>query len=201
MSRTTVIIVVAAIALGLYFLVDNIKNAYKLIPIEESPTMQVAAFSDWKVYNSDINGFQVSMPLVPQHATQSVAIPKTNKKRKYEMYASEMPDKSVYMVSVITYPKEVPITAADDVLDATIKEMLATNPNNELKKTEHSQFLNHDAVDFMINNSEFEIHGKVFQVDQSVYLLTYIARDDNFKLEDYQHFVDSFKLKERPKAV
>lgn len=192
MSKSVGIIILIAVVAGLIFLVDNIKSAYKVIPITADPTMQVAPFSDWREFVSTANGFKVSLPDYPQHASQNVSIPKTDKKRRYEMYAAEKIDGTVFMINVITYPSQADLVSPVAVTEEIVREMMEKNPNNKLDKIDHTMFEGHEAADFVIQNPERKISGKVVVIGKVLYLLTYIAKKENFSEADYQHFIETF---------
>lgn len=192
MSKSVGIIILIAVVAGLFFLVDNIKSAYKVIPITADPTMQVAPFSDWREFVSTTNGFKVSLPDYPQHASQNVSIPKTDKKRKYEMYAAEKVDGTVFMISVITYPSESDLVSPVAATEEIVREMMEKNPNNKLEKIDYTIFEGHEAGDFNIENPDRKIKGKAVVIGKVLYLLTYIAKKENFSEEDYTHFIKTF---------
>lgn len=201
MSKSVVTIIFIALLIGVYFLVDNIKKSYEILPIKESPTMQVGHFDNWGEFTSHVKGFKVSLPSYPQHAKQAVSIPKTDKKRLYEMYASEELDGSVFMVSVITYPTGFMLSSPnDDSLQEIVEEMMQTNANNHLEKLEHTDFRKYPALDFVILNNEFKIYGKVFMEGNTAYLLTHVAKKENFSMDEYNHFINSFQLVEVTKG-
>lgn len=200
MSRSVVTIIFVALLLGVYFLVDNIKKSYEILPIKEPTALQIGHFSSWPEFTSNANNFKVSLPSKPQHAKQAVSIPKTEKKRQYEMYASEEQlDGSIFMVSVIKYPPEFPISSPNDALQEIVDEMMQTNANNRLNKVDRTDFEEYPALDFVILNNEFQIHGRVFMIDHTAYLLTHVAKKENFNHEEYNHFINSFHLIESKK--
>jgi hypothetical protein len=192
MSKSVGLIILVAVCAGIYFLVDNIKGAYKVIPITAKPTMMVVPFADWREFISTASGFKVSVPDYPQQASQAVPIPNTNKKRKYKMYASEKVDGTVFMISVITYPSVADLSPPAVVVEELISEMVGKNPNNHLEKITHTTFKGHEAVDFVIQNPERKVDGKVVVIGKVLYLLTYIAKNQNFSEDDYKHFIETF---------
>ena len=137
----------------------------------------------------------MSLPAPPQSATESIAIPNTDKKRHYEMYVSEELNGSMYMVSLITYPDDKEISNSSEMLKDTIDEIVQGKPGNKIKKMEDTFFQSHKAIEFNIVNSKYNVEGVVFMLNRTVFLLSYIASDSNFNRKDYDHFIKSFKLK------
>lgn len=179
----------------LILLALNIKSAYKAVPMKVSDEMKVPAFAEWREFTAQTGKFEVLLPAAPQYAKEAVPIPNMeDKKRRYEMYVSEKMNSTIFMVSLITYPSDFDMSNIDEMLHSAVDEMMQTNPKNRLTKNEDSQFNGNQALDFEIDNMEYHIAGKVFLVGKTVYLLTYIAKDDNFNLKEYEHFIDSFKL-------
>ncbi len=198
MSKSVGIIILIAVVAGISFLVYNIKNAYKVIPITAQPTMQAPPFSDWREFTSGVNGFTVFLPDYPQHASQAVSIPKTNKKRKYEMYAAEKVDGTVFMISVIAYPSQIDLSNPTEVSAEIINEIVQKNPNNHLEKADRSIYQGHEAVDFQIQNPERKVSGKLIFVGRLLYLLTYIAKNEAYSADEYNHFLDTFHFIDKP---
>jgi hypothetical protein len=180
--------------LGLLFLALDIKNAYKLIPINSSAELVFPPFSGWREFQAPSERFKVFLPAPPQYAKESVPIPDTDKKRQYEMYVSEKLNGPVFMISLITYPKEVDISNVEKMLQAIVDEMMKSKADNKLKKTENVIFQGHPAIKFNIVNANFNVEGMALMVDRTIYLLSYIAQNSEFTADDYQYFINTFKL-------
>ena len=177
------------------FLASDMKNAYKILPGLTSPEMPaLKPFANWLEFEPQSKAFKVQVPAVPQSAQQIVELPGSNKKRHYEMFASEKLDGSLFMVNLINYPPEANISNKDEILHSVVDELLHGNPTNRLNQLEDSSFKDHQALDFNIENKQFNVQGKAFMVDKIVYLLIYVSQPINFNEEDFKHFLDSFEI-------
>lgn len=194
MSKGVLLACLIAFIVGVFWMFDNMKSAYKLIPIDAQKTMAFEAGPNWQEFKSSLNQFKVLMPTAPQHATQAVPIPKSEKKRKYDMYVSEKIDGSVFMVNVITYPQELIVKEGENVLQDVVNEIMETNPNNHLEKMERATFQGYPAIDFAIQNNEFNIDGKALLTANVLYLLTYVAKNEIYNAQEYEFFINSFHL-------
>jgi hypothetical protein len=178
----------------LLFLAFNIKNAYEVLPIGSSDTMEVAPFADWRKFEASSERFFVMLPSPPQYAKEAVPIPNTQELRRYEMYVSQKLDGPIFMISLITYPQDIDGPEKTQTLHDIVDEMMKTKPDNKLKELKDSLYQDYPAIDFSIANDNYDVRGRAFIVKRTVYLLTYIANNTEFTLGDYEHFIDSFKL-------
>lgn len=193
-TKTIVITIFVLLFLGVLFLTSNIQNAYKMLPIKESKKMEVPSYAEWREFTANTGRFRVMVPMPPQYAKDAVEIAGTDKKRLYEMYVSEKINGTIFMISLITYPSEVDTSNVDQILEETVHEMVATNPQNELRDFKDETFRGHKAVNFEIANHEFHVEGEAFMVDKTLYLLTYVAKTEDYNEADYQYFIRSFEL-------
>ena len=194
MAWKIVLTICALLFCGLIFLISDIKNAYKVLPINASKPIDVSAFANWREFQPPSQRFKALLPAPPQYVKESVVIPDTEKKRLYEMYVSEKLNGTVFMISLITYPKDFLTSRPFEMLNDIVDEMIQNKPANKLKKREDVFFQNHEAVEFTIKNDKFDIQGTALMVDRTIYLLSYIASHSEFSSEDYQYFIDSFKV-------
>ncbi|HRD55521.1 MAG TPA: hypothetical protein PLC42_03900, partial [Parachlamydiaceae bacterium] len=84
------------------------KDAYKVLPI--NTTLNEAPLplkESWFEYEAPNAKFKVSFPLLPQTATQKLPDPNSESPRLYEMYVAQTEKGTVYMISLITFPKEL----------------------------------------------------------------------------------------------
>lgn len=183
------------VASGVFFLANREKtdsrenNTY--IADANAPNTGII---NWLEFVSPRGNFEVILPSAPQYLEEGINIPETNTKRRYEIYASEDSDGTVYLVNIITYPKDFPIPNPQKLMSDVIQEMLKTRMSNRLEDTKETVFLEHPAKDFKIDNGNMTIMGRAFIVGQSVYLLTYISMDAYSNPEEYQRFLESFQF-------
>ena len=187
----------AILLLGMFYFMPYLKNAYKALPGTESisaDTENSENFSTWKKFAPQSGLFKVMLPDTPQYAKDLVAIPGSDKKRRYDMYASEKINGTLFLISVITYPQDVDTSLTDDILRQTLDELMKSHPDNRLSNFKNNLFKTHQTLDFSLNNGEIQVEGKILMVDKTVYVLSYITRNDNFDPKEYHHFMDSFEL-------
>lgn len=194
MYKTIIMGIFIAFMVGVIFLATNLKDAYKVLPGSTTPTMTIDPHASWRDFSPQSGGFKVLFPAVPQFAKEAVNIPNTDKKRRYEMYASETINGTVFMVSVITYPQDYDTVNKTQTVQSVVDELVASDPANHLLESRDAVFLGFPAVDFHMVNKEFDIEGKSFMNDKTVYVLTYVARNKDYNREDYDYFINSFHL-------
>lgn len=185
MKKVALIIVVLAIlGMGFYYF-------YIYRQMEEGEAQN---FATWKEFIPRSGLFKVLLPNAPQYAKDFIPIPDSTQKRRYDMYASEKIDGTLFLISMITYPPEVDTSFDEDILHQNIKELIHNKPHNNLTKILNGTFGDYQTFDFTIESKEFHVEGKAIKVDKIVYMLTYITPKENFDPEEYQHFINSFHL-------
>lgn len=192
MARGLIVLIIVMLAVAGYLIVTQYQNTYKLLPRVEQQ-VEVAPFSLWRPYTSDGGDFSVEFPTLPQRATDTIKDPANGEVRKYDMHVSEKNNGSIFMISLITYTGKEKLDNRT-VLQSVKDEMVASNPNNKLLSSEEGLFQTYPAISFSIENKEAHIDGKAFFVDNTLYLLSYIAKKEHYDSEEYNHFIGSFKL-------
>lgn len=198
MYKTIIMGIFIALMVGVIFLATNLKDAYKVLPGSTTPILNADPHASWREFSPQSGSFKVLFPAVPQFAKEAVNIPNTDKKRRYEMYASETINGTVFMVSVITYPQDYDTTSKAQTIQSVIDELVASDPANHLLESRDTVFLDFPAMDFHMVNKEFDIEGKSFMNDKTVYVLTYVARNNDYDQKDYDYFINSFHLISQP---
>lgn len=180
---------------SIIFLASDIKNAYKMLPGPTSSTLPpVKPFIEWLSFEPSSKLFKAQLPAVPQSAKQAVALADSNKKRRYEMFASEKMDGSLFMISLITYPSESNMSDSQEILKGVVEEVMQGNAENHLNQLDLTTFHDHQALKFDIKNKEFNVQGLTFLIDKIVYLLVYVAHQENVNAEDFKYFINSFEI-------
>lgn len=194
MSRIAFVILIILIAILLSILaVKSLKTSYRILPIQQAKKVDTVPFSDWHNFKAPTGKFSVRLPVLPQHATQTVVDPKTKESRFYDMYVAQTEDNRVFMISLITFSGDGKETS--EILQKTIvNDMLASNPKNQLRSMRVGDFHNFKSLDFSIENPDMTLVGKTFMNGPTLYLLTTIFNAHNFNAQDFDYFTDSFKL-------
>lgn len=173
--------------------VKSLKSSYKILPIQQAKKVDTAPFSDWHDFRAPTGKFAVRLPVLPQHATQTVVDPKTKQSRFYDMYVSQTDDNRIFMISLITFPEDGK-EAPEMVQKTIVNDMLASNPKNQLKSMKVGDFHNFKTLDFTIENPDMTLVGTTFMNGPTLYLLTTIFNANNYNAKDYDYFINSFNL-------
>lgn len=150
--------------------------------------------SIWKLFKPQNDQFEVLLPSIPQHVTESH--PTGKEFTKYDVYLSQDRDGNVYMISITQYPPSYAMGSAEEVLEAVKNGALGSNAKNELKSSESSTFLNMPCMDFSIVNSDSAIRSKAIVNDKTLIVLTVMNRDPSAIDKDFNTFSGSFVLKQ-----
>ncbi len=195
-SKTIVLVTIAVLALALLISFKWFThNAWKAFP--SGPHMDVVppAHSEWKEFIPKTNKFRVKVPLLPQQATESVTDPLTRHTRLYDMYVSQEADGTIYMISSIEFQDKRDVLDPEGLLKTTVNDMMKANPDNRLVKSQPTVYDGFPAQDFMIQNPQMTMEGKVFLDHETLYILTTIENGKNYKPDDFNYFIKSFQLK------
>lgn len=190
----TLFAMLIAVLMGLYF----IKSSYEILPLDTIKAGHPKAVSEWFKYEDKIHGFNVSLPLLPQVATQDLTDPKTGEVRHYEMYVAQM-DGTIYMISLITFPKELDDSLKSLTMKSIMSDMVTVNKSNKLLKSTEISYEDMPAIDFTIDNEKTTIEAREFFRGQTLYLLSTIVPKNAVEKSHFKHFIDSLKLVEPAK--
>jgi hypothetical protein len=153
----------------------------------------VSSFNEWVEFVPQSKQFKVLLPSKPQYAKDLLPIQHSDQKKAYQVYASEKIDGSLFLVSIATYPENFQIEKNDEVR-GLIRELVNSKIDQQLNQISNSQFKEFEAIDFNISSQDYIAQGKAFMKDKNIYILSYVAQKNNFNLNDYHHFIDSFSI-------
>jgi hypothetical protein len=193
MNRLTLLILFAVIAIGGYFLFRSKQSVS-----HSSVAVTSQEHNEWRSYVPPSGKFTVALPVVPQHATDTVNDITTQQLRRYEMYVAESADDTVYMVNMITYPNNADLKNRQRVFKQFVDDMLASTPKNKLLSSTPTQFQGRDALDFIIQNDEGLLESKLFLEGDTLYVLSRLAKLNATDNGGFQKFVSSFELSNTP---
>jgi hypothetical protein len=193
MTKLILLTLFAALFIGILLLVNNL-DTQEESSIRSDSVANLSPYAGWKEFTAQTGKFKASLPNKPQNVQEMTEIPGSPKKRHYDMYAAQKVNGVIFMISLITYPNDYDIPNSDQLLREVIHEMVENNPKNQLENISHSVFQDQKALDFQISNDEFHIQGKTFLIQQTIYLLTYVAKKEDFDENEYQYFLDSFHV-------
>lgn len=182
------VIFIAMMFLGVLF----IKDSYKLLPIHAEGLSTPGTFADWKDYNGGSEAFHVMLPAPPQHATQVVKDKKTGEDRFYDMTVAQKSNGTVFMVSIIHFKGSEGAPAK--VQKTVVNDLVAANPENQLKTMKVGEFQQFKTLDFSIQNSQMILEGMTFVDGERLYLLSALFPITLYSPEEFQFFIQSFEL-------
>ncbi len=199
MAKILSVLVVVAVLLGAFIALKQSENSYKALPMKLETTLTQAPFESWREFKDPLGRFSVSLPYVPQHASESRGDVESKNLRKYDMFVAEKEDGTTLMISLISYPGGLETTSSYTLLESVLNEMLNANQNSKLVSQGKSKFLNHDSLDFVISNQDVNIESKTFVDGNTLYILSFVAKGAKFDQKEYEYFIQSFKLLSGPR--
>lgn len=199
MKRSLVYLILLAMVSAVFIWFYFIKDSYEILPLTAG-NGQSEAFKDvWFDYEAPAKEFKVSLPLLPQTATQDLPDPKTGEVRHYEMYVAQTNGGTIFMISLITFPKEMDETVKSSTLKNMMNDMVSANPNNKLKTESSVSYAGESAIDFTIESESTLIQAREFFKGQTLYLLSLITKKDRPEKNHFEQFIQSFKINENKK--
>jgi hypothetical protein len=198
MARYLTILIIILLLFSGYLAYKFSKETTWLVPLIEEErvgtNLEKFNFQKWHEF-SDPNGkFTVMFPTLPQHATENVNVASEGDRRKYEMYVAEKDDGTIFMISLITFSNPDATKDKDGLMRTMMNDMMASNPNNELKDMKTSKFKEYDALDYSFANSETRVDAKSFIIDDTLYMLTRVVKTQLYNPDEFNFFVNSFDL-------
>ncbi len=151
-------------------------------------------YSSWKTFTPSSGLFSIAVPNSPQYGNDLAAIAKTDLKKRYDVYAAEQVDGTLFLVNVISYPKDFQFPPSRDILKQNVEELMHRHVHHNLGNFWDSRVENRNTLNFSFENDEYKMEGRSIHDGNRIYVLTYIAKKDGFDEENYRHFVDSFKI-------
>ncbi|MDP1880727.1 MAG: hypothetical protein Q8K60_07290 [Parachlamydiaceae bacterium] len=194
MNKMIVGLILIFALLGIFYLTRDTKSSDGLFNLSSSSKEDPLLFSYWKKYESKSGDFEVLVPSEPQYAKDFIDIPGSDKKKRYEIFASEKPDGTLFMISVITYPTEIDMGNTREILKNMVHELAAGKKDHKLNDLAEIEKAGKLTYHFNIENNEFKIQGETFLVNNVQYVISYIVRKENYNEAEYNHFVNSFTL-------
>ena len=156
-------------------------------------------FAEWHEYNSPTGQFKVLLPSLPQHASEKMNDPKSKQTRMYDMYVVEKDNGTLFMINLITYLENKDPIENDEMLAKVMNDMLISNPKNTLKDMQMVNYQNTQAMDFIIENDQIDLSGRTFILGKTLYVLTTVAKIENYNPDEFKFFINSFQLESQTK--
>ncbi len=193
MTRALIILIFVMLAAAGYLIIANYQTTYKVLPGDLNHPPESEGYSLWRPFTAEDGSFAVSLPVLPQRAENHRKDEHTGEDRKYDMYAAEKNDGTVFVISKISSEHQGDF-GVDAVLEEVRDDMVNSQVDNKLISATKSKFLGHDAMDVTIEHPKAQIEGKAFLDGKTLYLLMYVAPRNHYDRKEFDHFVESFQL-------
>jgi hypothetical protein len=192
------------LAFGLFYFLANTfsvmllgSGGYSAAPIS-SPHEPIAIkpppSSEWEELNSPIGFFKIMMPSHPKTESIDNKLPNSSKTFKSYSYTSELKNGTAFMVEVAIYPKEVNISKPANNFKNALDGIVGSVDGNRLISSSSADYAGNKAMDFMIQNKDFLMKGRLVLADRTLYQLTMVYDEKNYIDANYNKFIDSFQL-------
>ena len=149
---------------------------------------------DWREFRSPTERFTVSLPTPPQRAIESIPMPSSDERIRYDMVLSQAKTGTICMVNIIDYPSSVDVSNSEAVLTTAIQEIVSGNQANHLVKSEKTTFQGLPAINFVIVNQDATIHGMAILKGSSLFMLSVADHDPAVVDATFKKLTDSFQL-------
>ncbi len=150
--------------------------------------------NEWSTFTSKEDGFSIELPKKPEHVQQTIDIPKTDLKIKYNTYLSEPSDNVVYVISVWNYPSQIDMSKPEVNLQDGFGGMLSALPGSEVMNMRMTEVQGYKALEFLVKNEDIYFQGKLILVHNTLYQVFTVYKNSVDMSDDYIRFIDSFKL-------
>jgi hypothetical protein len=196
MSKVSAVLVTLAIVFIGIMGFQMMKDSYKILPINDKQPANLTKFDfqNWHEFSAPSKTFKVLLPALPQRATENVDDPKTQEKRKYDMYVAQQDNGTIFMISLITFPNLESREEGYEILKQIMNDMIASNPSNKLNMMEEGDYKGYPTIDFSIENGELTIDAKTFIINETLYVLTRIGKSKDYTRDEFLFFINSFEL-------
>ncbi len=195
MSRNYIILIVIFIAVFVFLLIrSNTKSTNgESAPrsIENTP-LATQSLQTWKEFVWKEGNFRIMLPTKPHHVTDKVRDDKSNEVRIYDTFVSADPLGQGYMISMITFLKPISSENVEELLNSVVRDTINRTKDNKLNKMKTSTLKGYKAIDFSYDNNNRVIHGKVFAINNTVYLLGVIDNNPDPDTKEIDYFMNSF---------
>jgi hypothetical protein len=198
MAKYLTVFVIIALVVLTFLTISSSKDHYKILPIGETDPGSIDLdqydFHEWHEFEPPSKSFKVMFPTLPQHASEKIKDPKTDELRVYNMYVSEKIDGTVFMISLIAFANSYDRIQAETLLREMMDDMVASNEQNTLQDFKSGEYLHHPSLEYLMHSDKLAINVMSFMVENVMYVLTRVTTIENFNLDEFNFFINSFEL-------
>lgn len=149
---------------------------------------------EWPEFSATAGKCKMCFPSAPEHVSQKLTGPEPGYDLNYDAYISALDERTVFMLLVAQYPEFVDETYAQMSLEAFLNGILTYNPENQLIFADLLLVEGHEALDFFIRTGSVYFKGRAIMVKNSLYLMAMECDVQIYDEQNYNKFVQSFKL-------
>jgi hypothetical protein len=163
---------------------------------QPSAPQQIAPLKqkEWAEFHAVAGRCKMHFPTTPEHVSQKLNGPQPGYDLNYDAYISALDERTVFMLLVAQYPEFVDETYAQMSLEAFLNGILTYNPENQLIFADLLLVEGHEALDFFIRTGSVYFKGRAVMVKNSLYLMAMECDVQIYDEQNYNKFVQSFKL-------
>ncbi len=196
MSKSTITLIVLIVAVASIMVIRLTTSPINIIsenPQEKTVDYEQYNFQNWKEFTA-VNLFKVLMPTLPQHASKSIEDSDKQINKKYDMYVSERGDRTIFMITLISFLNKPTNFNSEQVLKEMMNNMIGSNSDNTLQTVNLAQYNGYPSLDFSYSNKETYVDTKAFMVNGTMFVLTRASVIQNYNTEEFRFFINSFEL-------
>jgi hypothetical protein len=202
MNRTlTALIVILVVILGILMIRSSLSKSDLMIdPSGKKTTAPKIPLhvETWKEFTSQDGHFNIMLPSTPHHVKDKAHDPRTKELLIYNTFVAADDEGQGYMINTITFPHKVDKDDVDTTLKNVVTDIISRNTENKLNSIKEGKFKAYKAFDFSYANGDRTIHGKVFAVEDTVYMLGVIDRSSENDNGELDFFMNSFDIIREP---
>ncbi len=195
MKKSTILLISVAVLLIIYLLFRAWTGGATPTPAEQQ-TKVMGPYGSWMTYEAPSKLFSASFPAKPEYGTNLTRDDLGITTRTNEMYGAEDKDSSVYLVSVVryfTHGDSLPL-ADEQMMSNVMYDTLDSEKGNQLVGFRKEQLAGRPALAFTIQNGSVTMEVITLTNKNDLIILTYVSDAANYKFDNFQHFINSFKL-------
>lgn len=169
---------------------------------QEKPEEKLVDITDlrqtsWERFSPADKSFSAYFPHTPHTTSDWIIDPQTKQERHYELYIAEDLEKSGYVVTVVSLPKEANLNDRQAIFDSYVNQMLTSAPHNELQSSRNLSVLGRPGREFSISNEKVVIVNQMFLAGDQLYVIAVLGdlKLQNRLKEKLDEFIKNFKLR------
>ena len=169
-------------------------NVNKYMEKEKKLTQTTIQNENWQTYNSTADQFSVDFPNSPKFNSQdNIKIDNSSKTYSHHIYSSQN-NYNIFAIEKFIYSYPIDVSNKDNTLKILLDALVGSDKNNQLVSSNYTYYFDYKADDFLIQNRDKFLKGRIIEAGQTPYELEYIYSPENYVDSDYQRFINSFKI-------